>query len=343
MKINSFLMLFLVAWSRGFSLDTTGTVVILSPKVGAEINLAERNELRLFFGERDFLSAGILQRPDSSYVFLVTSQKGGGRSGSVPWLESTKLEIDSIRHIIDDYPQMPAETAVESCPQNVTVVCANDTLETASKKFDMSGMTRETRPFDFLPRLFGFRIGYRKYMYKTHEIAYEGSSFLFTKRPHDNYLLSGFGVWPIRHGVVFMPSFEWWKTACRPGYILNADLAYHPFMDRRFHQYVGLGLGLQRVSETFKGGYGSSDSRHFRLNVFSGFHYEASRHLWISFEVRFLGEPIIAQAGLSYHPGKILFDLKDKPRTRKFFYTLFYIGLVISSLGFIIASAMPYS
>jgi hypothetical protein len=75
MRIFIVLLLLFLASARGTPQDTTGTVVILSDKVGPIIDLEERNFYKLFLSIQNFESAVLLQRPDSSYIFKVVTKK----------------------------------------------------------------------------------------------------------------------------------------------------------------------------------------------------------------------------------------------------------------------------
>lgn len=109
------LMLFL-ANAPCISQDTTGTVVILSDKVGPTIDLEERNFYKLFTGVEHFESAVLLEKPDGSYTFKITIKKEGEPSSTIPWITCTQEEIERIRHhidpnyVIEEHTPQPADS-----------------------------------------------------------------------------------------------------------------------------------------------------------------------------------------------------------------------------------------
>jgi len=96
-------LIFLLSFGAvpSFAQDTTGTVVILSDKVGAEIDLAERNHYRLFLGAKDFHSAVLIQEPDSTYRFKITSKQEAEPQIKVSWISCTREEVERIHRYIE--------------------------------------------------------------------------------------------------------------------------------------------------------------------------------------------------------------------------------------------------
>jgi hypothetical protein len=109
MKKFIVLLLLFLASACGISQDTTGTVVILSDKIGPTIDLEERNYYRMFLSVQDFESAVLLQRPDSSYIFKVITKKEGEPSIGVRWFSRTKEDLERIRHHVETYNGMEYE------------------------------------------------------------------------------------------------------------------------------------------------------------------------------------------------------------------------------------------
>lgn len=101
MKKYIVLLLLFLASARGISQDTTGTVVILSEKLGPTIDLEERNNYQMFQGFKDFQSAVLLQKPDGSYLFKIISKKEDDPSVSIGWLPCTAEEVLRVRQQID--------------------------------------------------------------------------------------------------------------------------------------------------------------------------------------------------------------------------------------------------
>lgn len=95
----------LLSLSRALLLsqDTTGTVIILSEKVGPIIDLDERNFYKLFMGIQHFESAILLQGPDSTYRFKIITKKNDELSIKIRWRSSTEKEIARIRRHIETY------------------------------------------------------------------------------------------------------------------------------------------------------------------------------------------------------------------------------------------------
>jgi hypothetical protein len=103
MRIFIVLLLFPLATAIGLAKDTTGTVVILSEKVGPAIDLEERNFYGMFSGVQYFESTVLLQMPDSSYLFKIITKNTVDSSKGVVLFPQTKEALESIRHIIETY------------------------------------------------------------------------------------------------------------------------------------------------------------------------------------------------------------------------------------------------
>jgi hypothetical protein len=96
-----FFILWLLVAHTGLTQDTTGTVIKLSDKVDTTINLKERNLYQMFLSIQDFESAVLIQKPDSSYVFKITTRKNDGPSDNIHWMSVTKEQIEKIRNDIE--------------------------------------------------------------------------------------------------------------------------------------------------------------------------------------------------------------------------------------------------
>jgi hypothetical protein len=103
MRIFIILLLFPLATAMGLAQDTTGTVVILSDKVGPVIDLEERNFYGMFSSVQHFESAVLMQTPDSLYIFKIITKNMVDSSKGVVWFPQTKEALESIRHIIETY------------------------------------------------------------------------------------------------------------------------------------------------------------------------------------------------------------------------------------------------
>lgn len=103
MRIFIILLLSPLATAIGLAQDTTGTVVILSEKVGPAIDLEERNYYGMFSGVQHFESAVLLQMPDSSYLFKIITKNIVDSSKKVILFSQSKEALESIRHIIETY------------------------------------------------------------------------------------------------------------------------------------------------------------------------------------------------------------------------------------------------
>jgi len=104
MKVYVITLTLSLSAALSFSQDTTGTVVVLSEKVGPIIDLEERNFYKFFMGVKHFESAILLQRPDSSYVFKVISRNETEPSVELIWMPIVEEEVYRLRlHIDPDY------------------------------------------------------------------------------------------------------------------------------------------------------------------------------------------------------------------------------------------------
>ena len=118
MRIFIILLLLPLSSAQSVPQDTTGTVVILSDKIGPTINLKERNFYGLFKGIHDFESAVLLQRPDVSYIFKVFTEKKDESSASIRWISITEEEIELVRlHIAPDDRKMCSMPQLTEAPK----------------------------------------------------------------------------------------------------------------------------------------------------------------------------------------------------------------------------------
>jgi hypothetical protein len=101
MRIFIVLLLLILLSTMGLAQDTTGTIVILSDKIGPTIDLEERDFYKMFMSIRNFESAVLMQRPDGSYTFKVIVKKESELSGTIRWFPMTEDEIEFIRHSIE--------------------------------------------------------------------------------------------------------------------------------------------------------------------------------------------------------------------------------------------------
>lgn len=76
-----------------------GKVIVISPKVGESIDRDERDRYQLFPGSLNFLSAVILQLPDSSYVAEITEEQDGDKK--VRTITIDQHILDELRGLID--------------------------------------------------------------------------------------------------------------------------------------------------------------------------------------------------------------------------------------------------
>jgi len=84
-----------------------GRVIVVSPKVGEVIDRDERDLYGLFRASSNFISAVILQLPDSSYVAEIREETDGGRQ--VRTLPIDKATLDGLREVIDGPVQRPLD------------------------------------------------------------------------------------------------------------------------------------------------------------------------------------------------------------------------------------------
>jgi hypothetical protein len=98
MKNYFVLLLLFLANAGGFPQDTTGTVVIISDKVGPIIDLEERNFYRMFLSVQNFESAVLLHRPDSSYIFKVITKKEDEPS-VVVLIDTTSIPLSDVEQV----------------------------------------------------------------------------------------------------------------------------------------------------------------------------------------------------------------------------------------------------
>jgi hypothetical protein len=106
MKKYITLILLLYACAQSVSQEPTGTVVILSDKVGPVIDLEERKLYRMFMGIQNYESAVLLQSPDGSYTFKAVSRQANDTSVKVHWFPATEEEIKRIRLFIETYDRI---------------------------------------------------------------------------------------------------------------------------------------------------------------------------------------------------------------------------------------------
>jgi hypothetical protein len=116
MRIFIVLLVLFLASARGIPQDTTGTVVILSDKIGPTIDLEERNRFRLFQAFQDFESAVLIQRPDSSYCFKITMRRKDDSSIQCYSISRTGKEVDRIRQYIETFERMISEVPKRTIP-----------------------------------------------------------------------------------------------------------------------------------------------------------------------------------------------------------------------------------
>ena len=84
--------------------EEEGEIVIISERIGEEIDKNEREEFELFPNIKGFQSAVLLKSPDNRYVFRITSldeQTGKLKNERVKMSEES---IDNIRYQIDVKP-----------------------------------------------------------------------------------------------------------------------------------------------------------------------------------------------------------------------------------------------
>lgn len=198
---------------------------------------------------------------------------------------------------------------------------------------------------DSIFRGVGLKYGYRKYTYKTYEIAYEHKSFLFSKRPEDNPLVGVFSNLNIGNQIDFLPSLEFWKTQFNTDVVVNADFSYNPYKSTKFYLSPGFGFGYHRASH-------SENKNLINLNVFIIGYYNLSKTLSLTSELRLLsyihGEnldnyPIIFTLGLKYNLGKLHYDQEVNNIGRYGFYSVFIAGFTLRLIGLILQAGLPYS
>jgi len=87
-----------------FPQDTNGTVITLSDRLGPVIDPRERADFQLFMGVKDFRSASLVLRPDSSLAFKVSEGNPDGSEKCI-WFKTTPEEIERIRRYLE--PRIP--------------------------------------------------------------------------------------------------------------------------------------------------------------------------------------------------------------------------------------------
>lgn len=81
-----------------------GKVIVLSEKVGETIDLKERDYYGLFLSSKNFQSAVILQRPDSSFVVQITEENDGIKQLITQPIERKILDV--LRQYIDNFENL---------------------------------------------------------------------------------------------------------------------------------------------------------------------------------------------------------------------------------------------
>ncbi len=110
MRYFIFMLLLPLTSVMGISQDTTGTVVIISEKIGPTIDLEERNFYKIFPGVQNFQSAVLLQRPDGSYIFKVSAKKAEEPSAVIRWMSITEQDLVHFRNKVK-VPDMVSSAA----------------------------------------------------------------------------------------------------------------------------------------------------------------------------------------------------------------------------------------
>jgi hypothetical protein len=108
------LLIFIFSSTRCISQDTTGAILMLSDKIGPVIDVEERNYYRLFMGVKNFESAVLLQRPDSSYMFKIVTRKIEKPFSGIIWRPTNPEEIGRVRNHIETYKEMQTEVSRSS-------------------------------------------------------------------------------------------------------------------------------------------------------------------------------------------------------------------------------------
>jgi hypothetical protein len=103
---------------QGLAQDTTGTIVILSEKIGPVIDQDERKFYQMFMNVQDFESAVLLQRTDGSFTFKVIKRKTDAQSVLVQWIPMTTNEIESVRKIIEAHDGIQNEASQSADDDN---------------------------------------------------------------------------------------------------------------------------------------------------------------------------------------------------------------------------------
>jgi hypothetical protein len=92
--------------SQATAQEDEAQAIVISERVGTEIDHEERNAFRLFLDVEGFESAAFFKMPDGSYMLKITVTDKVNGEERIQWIPRTELEVNQIGEYVDHFEQI---------------------------------------------------------------------------------------------------------------------------------------------------------------------------------------------------------------------------------------------